>query len=68
MENYFEAPEEQEYFKYHSIITMLIEDVEKSENLNSFQKFRLKKFLGQAQWHCIGMVSKMKENTDKKEN
>lgn len=66
MENYFEAPDEQEYFKYHSIITMLIEDIKKNENLNGQQKFRLNRFLLSAQWHCVGMVSKMKEEAEEK--
>ncbi len=64
MENYFEAPHEQEYFKYHSIITMLIEDIKRNENLNQQQKFRLNRFLLSAQWHCVGMVSKMKEEAE----
>lgn len=62
MNTEFNAPDEQEYYKYHSIVTMIIEDVKKNENLTPQQKFMLNKFLLKAQWHCVGMVSKKKED------
>lgn len=64
MEISFKTADEQAYFIYHSIITMLIEDVKRNENLTSGQKFRLNKFLMGAQWHCVGMVSKKKDGEE----